>query len=340
MWKISSIAFVLAFAPLASVPHADAQQQQQQRPPQQRQSQPQSQQAQPQEMGGQQDVSALLEDFVMVRLAEKAWVGGDFKATVNNGRLTLSGTVPSERTKERISRIARKTIGITEVQNNLRVDPATGAGTPVADAELVRRVARNIASAIDGAKAGEDWWFQGWRVEGPNNVWSFIVEAENGRVYLEGDVPRLDLMRKAVDAARQTSGVQSVRADLELDRIYAGYPGYWRFPHYAHPYHAYDPYAFVPAYSVDVDVVNGKRTRSTGPHTITGEVTAIDRQQGRVTLKTDDGTVHLPLPASALQGVREGEEMTIRVGIGDAPAAASPPTGSQRMDSKQMDKKR
>lgn len=112
-------------------------------------------------------VDGLLEDFVLVRLSDKAWVGGDFKVTAERGTITLAGTVPSERTKARILRIARETIGITGVRDQLRVEPASAtARSNIDDGELSRRVAQQIASAIPGAKAGEDWWLTGWRVEG------------------------------------------------------------------------------------------------------------------------------------------------------------------------------
>lgn len=188
-------------------------------------------------------VDDRIEDYVLVRLAERAWVGGDFDVTVQDGTATLTGTVPSEATKARVGRIARRTIGVREIENNLRVNPSVAdADTRVSDAELAQRVARRIASQIRGAKTGEDWWLEGWRVEGPDNLWNFVVEAENGRVYLEGDVPRLSIMRQAIDAARQASGVQSVRSDLDVDRVYGGYP-YGFYGAYPHPY-TYTPSPF------------------------------------------------------------------------------------------------
>ena len=54
---------------------------------------------------------ALIQDFVLVNLAERAWVGGDFKVEAENGTVTLRGTVPSEGNKTRMGRIARETLG-------------------------------------------------------------------------------------------------------------------------------------------------------------------------------------------------------------------------------------
>jgi osmotically-inducible protein OsmY len=56
----------------------------------------------------------------------------------------------------------------------------------------------------------------GWRVEGPDNRWNFVVQADNGDIWLEGEVPRYSVIREAINAARQVSGVRSVRSQLEL----------------------------------------------------------------------------------------------------------------------------
>lgn len=186
----------------------------------------------------------MLEDRVFVRLAEEAWAGGDFEVQADGNTVTMSGTVPSEQAKERMLRVARRTLGVTEVRDQLTVDPAAGrasAAATVPDQQLAQRVAQQIASNIQGAKAGEDWWVTGWRVEGPDNRWTFTVEAENGNVWLEGEVPQYSHIRKAIDAARDVQGVRSVRRNLELEPGYYGSPGYG--PGYGryYPGYAYGP---------------------------------------------------------------------------------------------------
>jgi osmotically-inducible protein OsmY len=191
----------------------------------------------------------FVEDLAFVLLAERAWVGGDFDISVQRGTATLTGTVPSEQTKRRIVRIVRGTPGVVDVRDQLRVDPAAARATsPVPDAQLAQRVAQRIAAAVPGAKAGEDWWLTGWRVEGPDNRWSFTVEADDGTVWLDGEVPRLDVVRQAIDAARRVEGVTSVRSAFELERRYAGYPAYG-YPYYAHPWADPDYYFVFPSAS-------------------------------------------------------------------------------------------
>lgn len=307
------------FAQGASSPHGAQDMQQQ----------PKQQGGPPQ--GGRQDrqsrVERMLEDRVYVRLAEEAWAGGDFDVQVQNNTVTLSGTVPSEQAKQRMLRITRRTFGITDVRDQLKVNPsvATPPTTTVDDRVLAQRVAQQIARAIPGAKTGEDWWMTGWRVEGPDNRWTFTVEAENGNVWLDGEVPRHSYVREAINAARQTQGVRSVRSNLELERDY-----YWRgwgyYPGYAS--RAYGPYAYdTDYYFVDVgDDVNAHGFR--GLHAVTGEVTTLDKQKGTLALRTQEGTLQLRFPPRALQGVSQGDRITVELGMKPAGAAgaASPRT--------------
>jgi osmotically-inducible protein OsmY len=261
----------------------------------------------------------MLEDQLYVRLAERAWVGGDFRATVNQGVVTLSGTVPSEQSKQKMLRIARQTAGVTELRDQLRVDPSVSAQrdarAPVGDSELAKRVAQKIAGAITGAKAGEEWWFSGWRVEGPDRHWNTTVEADNGAVTLEGDVPYDSIVRKSVEAALQVPGVRSVRSEITIERTSGRYS----------PYYGYGPYGYGDGYPYGPPYVHDFR----GFHAMTGEVTKIDPQKGTVTLKTDTETFDLHFPPAFLQNVKQGSKITVELGLRDADgAAASPRTDS------------
>jgi hypothetical protein len=83
----------------------------------------------------------------------------------------------------------------------------------------------NIAADIAGAKAGKDWWFEGWRVEGLDNDWNLIVQVdEPGRAVLDGELPQLDLIRIAIEAAVKIAGVQRLDSNLEIEpRRYGPY---------------------------------------------------------------------------------------------------------------------
>lgn len=276
----------------------------------------------------QMNAEHLLEDRLYVRLAERAWVGGDFKATVHQGVVTLSGTVPSEPSKQKMLRIARQMTDVTEVRDQLRVDPSVSAQrdgrAPVGDAALSKAVAQQIAGAIPGAKAGEEWWFSGWRVEGPDRRWDTTVEADNGAVTLDGEVPYDGLVRKSVEAALQVPGVRSVRSEIVIERMsgrYSPYYGYGAGYPYAYGYGGVGyPYAYGYSYA-DGPYAHDLR----GVHAMTGVVSKIDPQKGTVTLKTETGTFDLHFPAAFLQNVKPGAQITVEMGLrdGDAGAASS-----------------
>jgi osmotically-inducible protein OsmY len=274
---------------------------------------------------------SVLESRVLANLAERAWVGGDFEVkAAGDGAVILSGTVPNESSRQRMLRIARRTLGVIEVRDQLRVDPSSArpAGPTVDDGELARRVAQRIGARLPGAKAGEDWWFTGWRVEGNQNIWNLVVEADNGQVTLEGEVPRLTVLRDAVDAARQVPGVRSVRSQLELQGMYGAER--WRYAYRPYPYwqpYGY-PYAHPYVYDRDYFVYydrDGRDEGFQGVHTMTGKVTSLDRSRGHVTLQTAEGKLDLQFPPASLQNVRQGDRLTVRLGVKEIGNAAASP---------------
>lgn len=76
-----------------------------------------------------EDVCDRLADDVLVDARE-------IDITVNNGEVTLSGTVPSRNQRRRAEAIAESVSGVVHVQNNTRVafdGPVTAANTPATD---------------------------------------------------------------------------------------------------------------------------------------------------------------------------------------------------------------
>jgi hypothetical protein len=58
---------------------------------------------------------------------------------------------------------------------------------------------------------------------------------------------------------------------------------------------------------------------------MTGEVTKIDQQKARLSLKTSEGTMELHLPPSALKEVERGDRITVELGLKDAATPATSP---------------
>lgn len=195
-----------------------------------------------------------LEDWIIVRLADRASYTPGIDVNVSDGVVTLSGRVANEEIKRRAMRIASMTSGVSMVRDELTVDPSVKRPeTTISDPELAKQVATRIASKIDGAKAGEDWWFDGWRIEGPFNTWNMTVEVdEPGRVVLEGDVPKWDIMRKAVETAASAPGVRVVDSELEYAPNYYPMYRYGEERYYGDGYYPYYPYLARPPYAAPV----------------------------------------------------------------------------------------
>lgn len=200
-----------------------------------------SAQEQPQQTQSRADDSGYLESRVENQLARSPSLAGSrIEAQVQNRTVTLTGTVASEGDKERATRIAHDVIGITEVQNQLRVDATAvdgNRGDPVEDQELARTIATSLANeTFPGAQADEEWLY-GWEVEGED--WEFDVDVDGGDVMLEGSVDEFADIGKATSQVREMPGVRSVEANLRVeDRIYerGDLDTYPHGPYYGRPY--------------------------------------------------------------------------------------------------------
>jgi hypothetical protein len=56
-----------------------------------------------------------------------------------------------------------------------------------------------------------------------------------------------------------------------------------------------------------------------GQHTMTGQVTSVDHNNGHLKLKTDEGNLMLHFPPSSLKNVKSGDRVTVELGIRPGP---------------------
>jgi hypothetical protein len=54
-----------------------------------------------------------------------------------------------------------------------------------------------------------------------------------------------------------------------------------------------------------------------GRHTMTGEVTSVTPDKGRLLIKTPEGRMLLHFPSSALQNVKKGDSVTVELALKD-----------------------
>lgn len=61
---------------------------------------------------------------------------------------------------------------------------------------------------------------------------------------------------------------------------------------------------------------------------VTGRVTSVDPQSGKLSLETPDGQVNVRFPPPAVAHVKTGDTVTVAVGLMEQSPAASPSTGA------------
>ena len=122
-----------------------------------------------------------------------------------NRVVTLSGVVPTEREKAKAEQIARNTEGVSQVVNNITVNPASLGATNVGEKA---REAANDAAIL--AKIKAKLLTEG--ITGTN------VDVVNGAVTLKGEIESERKSALAADIARSTEGVKSVTNQLVVKK--------------------------------------------------------------------------------------------------------------------------
>lgn len=111
----------------------------------------------------------------------------EISVTVNDGKVVLSGYVPSGSIKRMAAILAGSVDGINEVVNDLLADP-----------DLERLVAMALAT------------------DERTRLWPIRVRAELGHVQLQGQVPNEDAARAALEVARKVQGPRRIFSALEI----------------------------------------------------------------------------------------------------------------------------
>jgi hyperosmotically inducible protein len=126
--------------------------------------------------------------------------------------VTLRGDVNTRAARDRAVELARSTNGVREVVDVLSVtaaEPTSGAGTPAPD---VARDSNNLTgdagiTAAIKTKMLADSTVAGLKID---------VDTENGAVVLKGNVQSAAEKRRAIEIARETDGVKSVKDQLKV----------------------------------------------------------------------------------------------------------------------------
>lgn len=132
----------------------------------------------------------------------------DVDVDSDGGRVTLTGTVPSNESRVAILEVARETAGVVEVIDRIQVDPRVVPGAK--EGGLAERLAElEIESAV---------YEQLLRAEGLDARW-IRVRVDGGVVRLTGTVVDSAQKVAAASLVASVSGVAEVVNDLEVSHL-------------------------------------------------------------------------------------------------------------------------
>jgi hypothetical protein len=123
----------------------------------------------------------------------------------------------------------------------------------------------------------------------PRALTAVDVDVNYGVVYLTGNIPTAGQKARIERAASRVDGVRDVISHVRVQSESA---------------------AASPSASPRTGVVE---------HRMTGQVTAVDRTTGRLTLRGAPGDVMLQVPPAAIQDVKEGDRVSVRLDVSPAP---------------------
>jgi osmotically-inducible protein OsmY len=137
------------------------------------------------------EIAAAVKDAM---LYDPRVVSFEVKPTAMGGVVTLSGQVTSLKAKLAAESLARHTVGVMGVHNEIAVK----AGPPISDQDLAKHVSSALAFDPSLTEASVD------------------ARAANGRVTLTGKVPTMFERAEALDVASSMNGVVSVDNQLRV----------------------------------------------------------------------------------------------------------------------------
>jgi hyperosmotically inducible protein len=133
------------------------------------------------------------------------------------------------------------------------------------------------------------------------NLTAIDVDTVASTVYLTGFVDTAQQKRDAETLAKTVGGVKRVVNNLQIQQKAPTTASGTRAP-------APPP---TPAASPSTATLMGR-------HTMTGEVKDVDRDRGRVELRTADGDMQLYFPPAAVRNVQKGDRITVELAVSPA----------------------
>jgi hyperosmotically inducible protein len=154
--------------------------------------------------------------------------GSNIDVDVKDGVVTLQGTVPSEAGRTRAIAEAKKTDGVKNVVDQLKVAPAQSAGKMDKAQDKTAKAAdkaedKTASAANKTGRAIDDGWIKSKIYAQYLADWNTVlndseidVDVKDNVVTLNGTVKSAEAKAKAVSTAKATDGVKSVNDNLRV----------------------------------------------------------------------------------------------------------------------------
>ena len=154
--------------------------------------------------------------------------GSNIDVDVKDGVVTLQGTVPSEAGRARAIAEAKKTDGVKNVVDQLKIAPAHSGGTMDKAQDKTAKAAdkaedKTASAAKKTGRAIDDGWIKSKIYAQYMADWNTVlndsdidVDVQNNVVTLNGTVKSAEAKAKAVSTAKATDGVKSVVDNLRV----------------------------------------------------------------------------------------------------------------------------
>ena len=129
-----------------------------------------------------------------------------------NSIVTLSGVVPTEKEKVKAEQIARTTEGVTQVVNNITINPDSISASNAK--EKVESAAKSVGEAANKAVADAEVLSKIKTKLVVEGITGTNVDVKNGDVVIKGEVKNARQIEQAAEIIRSTDGVKSVSNQL------------------------------------------------------------------------------------------------------------------------------
>jgi osmotically-inducible protein OsmY len=175
-----------------------------------------AQSQQQQSQSGQMSLNSCLQNLIQSKInADPELKGSDIQATVEENKVTLSGSVASDRLRDSAVRIAKETATDYTVADTIDVQPGAMARADF-DPNQIRQQAQQRCHTIGQSQEDVRIYSEYWSKLSTSGVPTdeMKINVTNGVLTLQGNVPDENAKRKAQEIAQQTQGINQVKNEL------------------------------------------------------------------------------------------------------------------------------